>query len=235
LLNAGVGSNRPRAVGTGGRSRPGTGRAPAAAVGTAGPCDLVTVPARQGLEAVDLLMRGTNPLVTGTPSPGVGPVLHDGESDTLGFLVPPGTAARWDLPGSACTETSGHGLSLAGAEWTGSMSGSGSGPREGTGGAGGGSGEDTRAAARAAGSDTPRPAAAAEPPVAGAGWLVPPGCADPVTDPHMLREALDEAARVIEAADRCSRSPAGAPSPVDAPRRYWGHGEEEGTGRGGGR
>lgn len=56
-------------------------------------CDVVTVPARQGLEAVDLLRLRH----------GVGPVLHDREGDTLGFLVPPGTAARWNLPGSACT------------------------------------------------------------------------------------------------------------------------------------
>jgi hypothetical protein len=69
-----------------------------ATVGTrvaADPCDLVTVPARHGLEAVDILRLRT----------AVGPVLHDGGVDTLGFLVPPGTAARWDLPGSACTPT----------------------------------------------------------------------------------------------------------------------------------
>ncbi|AUH42859.1 hypothetical protein [Streptomyces sp. CMB-StM0423] len=59
----------------------------------ADPCDLVTVPARHGLEAVDILRLRT----------AVGPVLHDGGVDTLGFLVPSGTAARWDLPGSACT------------------------------------------------------------------------------------------------------------------------------------
>ncbi|MFW6693548.1 hypothetical protein [Streptomyces sp. MAR4 CNX-425] len=66
-----------------------------ATVGTraaADPCDLVTVPARHGLEAVDILRLRT----------AVGPVLHDGGMDTLGFLVPPGTAERWDLPGSAC-------------------------------------------------------------------------------------------------------------------------------------
>ncbi|MFF8955854.1 hypothetical protein [Streptomyces sp. NPDC014894] len=62
-----------------------------------GRCDLVTVPARQGLEAVDILRR--------TAAPAVGPVLHDGGCDTLGFLVPPGTADGWDLPGSACTRT----------------------------------------------------------------------------------------------------------------------------------
>ncbi|WP_372499387.1 hypothetical protein [Streptomyces sudanensis] len=66
-------------------------------------CDLVTVPARQGLEAVDILRRG---------APAVGPVLHDGAGGTLGFLVPPGTAADWDVPGSACTRTDGRGLRL---------------------------------------------------------------------------------------------------------------------------
>lgn len=68
------------------------------------PCDLVTVPARQGLEAVDILRRGAGPAV--------GPVLHDGTCDTLGFLVPPGTADGWDMPGSACTQTSGRGLRI---------------------------------------------------------------------------------------------------------------------------
>ncbi|MEU2157806.1 hypothetical protein ABZ532_22850 [Streptomyces sp. NPDC019396] len=121
------------------------------------PCDLVTVPARQGLEAVDILRRG------GVPA--VGPVLHDGSCDTLGFLVPPGTAAGWDMPGSACTETSGRGL---------------------------------RILADSGG----RPAPVGSP-VPGSGWLLPPGAIDtvPVTDPVMLREALGEAARMIEAAD----------------------------------
>ncbi|MCM2392180.1 hypothetical protein [Streptomyces albipurpureus] len=112
------------------------------------PCDLVTVPARQGLEAVDILRR--------TAAPAVGPVLHDGACDTLGFLVPPGTADGWDLPGSSCTRTSGRGPRI---------------PRE--------------------------------LPVRGTGWLLPPGDADEVTDPEALREALDEAARLIEAADSC--------------------------------
>ncbi|MEW2081384.1 hypothetical protein [Streptomyces sp. NPDC005283] len=115
----------------------------------AGPCDLVTVPARQGLEAVDILRRAD--------APAVGPVLHDGACDTLGFLVPPGTADGWDMPGSACTQTSGRGLRIP-----------------------------------------------AEPPVSGSGWLLPPDDADPVTDPAVLREALGEAARLIEAADNCS-------------------------------
>ncbi|MEW2632072.1 hypothetical protein AB0903_10520 [Streptomyces sp. NPDC048389] len=74
----------------------------AGSAGAAVPCDLVTVPARQGLEAVDILRRAA--------APAVGPVLHDGACDTLGFLVPPGTADAWDLPGSACTKTSGRGL-----------------------------------------------------------------------------------------------------------------------------
>ncbi|MGW7430109.1 hypothetical protein ACWGIN_11205 [Streptomyces sp. NPDC054861] len=68
------------------------------------PCDLVTVPVRQGLEAVDILRRGGAPVV--------GPVLHDGACHTLGFLVPPGTAEGWDMPGSACTQTSGRGLRI---------------------------------------------------------------------------------------------------------------------------
>ncbi|WP_406000653.1 hypothetical protein [Streptomyces sp. NBC_00829] len=115
---------------------------------SAEPCDLVTVPARQGLEAVDILRRGAGPAV--------GPVLHDGSCDTLGFLVPPGTADGWDMPGSACTQTSGRGLRVP-----------------------------------------------AEPPVTGSGWLLPPDDADAVTDPVVLREALGEAARLIEAADNC--------------------------------
>lgn len=117
--------------------------------GATEPCDLVTVPARQGLEAVDILRRGT--------TPEVGPVLHDGSCDTLGFLVPPGTAEAWDVPGSACTRTDGRGLRI---------------PAE-------------------------------EPPVVGSGWLLPPDTAGPVTDPAVLRKALGEAARMIEAADRC--------------------------------
>jgi hypothetical protein len=78
-------------------------------------CDVVTVPARQGLEAVDILRRGAGEAV--------GPVLHDGGGDTLCFLVPPGTAAAWDVPGSTCTETDGRGPTLApeppveGSDW----------------------------------------------------------------------------------------------------------------------
>ncbi|MFF7362354.1 hypothetical protein [Streptomyces sp. NPDC008125] len=112
-------------------------------------CDLVTVPARQGLEAVDILRRGAGPVV-------VGPVLHDGAGGTVGFLVPPGTAEAWDVPGSACTSTEGRGLRLPD-----------------------------------------------EPPVSGTGWLLPPADDAPVTDPAALRAALDQAARMIEAADNC--------------------------------
>ena len=113
------------------------------------PCDLVTVPARQGLEAVDILRRGAD-------QEAVGPVLHDGACATLGFLVPPGTAQAWDVPGSACTQTDGRGLRIP-----------------------------------------------AEPPVQGSGWLLPPADGTPVTDPAALRAALDQAARLIEAADNC--------------------------------
>ncbi|MEU1468961.1 hypothetical protein ABZ434_12165 [Streptomyces sp. NPDC005761] len=113
------------------------------------PCDLVTVPARQGLEAVDILRRGAD-------QPAVGPVIHDGACATLGFLVPPGTAQAWDVPGSACTQTDGRGLRIP-----------------------------------------------AEPPVQGSGWLLPPAGDTPVTDPAVLRAALDQAARLIEAADNC--------------------------------
>ncbi|MFE7773060.1 hypothetical protein ACFU5O_04000 [Streptomyces sp. NPDC057445] len=134
--------------------RPAPGERGASAEQSA-PCDLVTVPARQGLEAVDILRRGG--------FPAVGPVLHDGGCDTLGFLVPPGTAAGWDMPGSACTQTSGRGLRI---------------PVE-----------------------PGAPAVPAEPPLSGSGWLLPPGDAGHVTDPVVLREALGEAARTIEAAD----------------------------------
>ncbi|WP_030563357.1 hypothetical protein [Streptomyces aureocirculatus] len=131
-------------------------------------CDLVTVPARQGLEAVDILRRGVG-------DEGVGPVLHDGGCDTLGFLVPAGTADGWDLPGSACTQTFGRGAFLS--PGAGLCPGAGRGP-------------------------DPVPS----PPGVGAGWLVPPGGfggPEPVTDPAVLRAALGEAARTIEAADNC--------------------------------
>ncbi|MGV9451185.1 hypothetical protein [Streptomyces sp. NPDC003635] len=111
-------------------------------------CDLVTVPARQGLEAVDILRRGVGDAV--------GPVLCDDGCDTLGFVVPAGTAAAWDMPGSTCTETNGRGLRLDPV-----------------------------------------------PPVEGSDWLLPPEEADLATDPAVLRAALGEAARLIEAADNC--------------------------------
>ncbi|MEU8517987.1 hypothetical protein [Streptomyces sp. NBC_01216] len=130
---------------------------PDASASHGAPCDLVTVPVRQGLEAVDILRRGG--------APAVGPVLHDGTRDTLGFVVPPGTAEGWDMPGSACTRTSGRGLRLP--ELPG--------------------GPDREA------DGAPRPA----------GWLLPPGDTGQVTDPVVLREALGQAARLIEAADGC--------------------------------
>ncbi|MFE1174586.1 hypothetical protein [Streptomyces sp. NPDC058773] len=137
------------------------GRGPAVVAGApavpAQACDLVTVPARQGLEAVDILRLRDD----------VGPVLHDGACDTLGFLVPAGTADGWDVPGSACTQTSGRGIAL------GALCGEGEG-------------------------------APLEPPVTGTGWLVPPeGAGAAATDPAVLRAALGEAARTIEAVDRC--------------------------------
>ncbi|MFI5670300.1 hypothetical protein [Streptomyces sp. NPDC051704] len=113
--------------------------------------DLVTVPARQGLEAVDIIRRAAS------RAGGVGPVLHDGSGDTLGFLVPPGTADAWDMPGSACTQTNGRGMRFGDVS-----------------------------------------------PTAGdTGWLLPPEAVGPVTDPEVLRAALGEAARLIEAADNC--------------------------------
>ncbi|MDJ0379684.1 hypothetical protein [Streptomyces sp. G-G2] len=125
------------------------GRAPA---GTQAPApDLVTVPTRQGLEAVDIIRRAAS------RDSGVGPVMHDGSGDTLGFLVPPGTADAWDLPGSACTQTNGRGTRFFGES----------------------------------------------PAAGGTGWLLPPDSTGPVTDPEVLRAALGEAARLIEAADNC--------------------------------
>ena len=84
-----------------------TSNDPCTRLRTAAPpeCDLVTVPARQGLEAVDILRRGS--------AEAVGPVLHDDGCDTLGFVVPAGTAAAWDVPGSTCTGTDGRGVRAA--------------------------------------------------------------------------------------------------------------------------
>ncbi|MFD9477684.1 MULTISPECIES: hypothetical protein [Streptomyces] len=129
-----------------------TGTNTASEPGAAPDLDLVTVPTRQGLEAVDIIRRAAS------QAGGVGPVLHDGSGDTLGFLVPSGTADAWDLPGSACTQTNGRGMRFG---------------------------------------DAASPAAGAT------GWLLPPEAVGPVTDPDVLRAALGEAARLIEAADNC--------------------------------
>lgn len=123
----------------------------------AGAPDLVTVPTRQGLEAVDIIRRAAGQVGRAAQAGGVGPVLHDGSGSTLGFLVPPGTADAWDLPGSACTQTNGRGMRFG---------------------------------------DT-------SPTSGGTGWLLPPEAVGPVTDPEVLRAALGEAARLIEAADNC--------------------------------
>ncbi|PJE94107.1 hypothetical protein CUT44_27785 [Streptomyces carminius] len=97
-------------------NRPSAARRRPVPDGAAGPaaahCDLVTVPARQGLETVDILRLRRS----------VGPVLHDRADDTLGFLVPPGTADGWDLPGSGCVRTRHRedrpaGPPVAGADW----------------------------------------------------------------------------------------------------------------------
>ncbi|WP_399128315.1 hypothetical protein [Actinacidiphila sp. ITFR-21] len=71
-------------------------------------CDLVRVPSRQGLEAVDLLRLSPG---------GVGPVLHDRTGDSLSFLVPPGTADVWDVPGSSCACRTAEGEASSGAGW----------------------------------------------------------------------------------------------------------------------
>jgi hypothetical protein len=155
--------------------------APAASCASAEPLDLVTVPARQGLEAVDILRRAAAGAArsgtAGAPPAVVGPVLHDGPCDTVGFLVPPGTADCWDLPGSACTQTLGRGTSFGAAV------------------------PDRTATALPSRETAARPVP--EPPVTGTGWLLPPTDTGPVTDPTVLRRALGEAARLIEAADRC--------------------------------
>ncbi|MBT1184310.1 hypothetical protein HET69_09835 [Streptomyces sp. CJ_13] len=148
----------------------GTNTAPEPGAGTpllvAAP-DLVTVPARQGLEAVDIIRRTAAHATAGV---GVGPVLHDGSGDTLGFLVPPGTADAWDLPGSACTQTNGRGMRFGDVD------------------------VDVEVVVDAG---------AASPTAGCTGWLLPPEAVGPVTDPEVLRAALGEAARLIEAADNC--------------------------------
>ncbi|MEF9904083.1 hypothetical protein [Streptomyces sp. P9-A2] len=132
--------------------------------GPSGGCDVVTVPARQGLEAVDILRRGE-------AGDAVGPVLHDDGGRTLGFLVPPGTAAEWDVPGSTCWETDGRGPHPALALKA----------------------SDLKASAPEA--------SAPEPPMEGSDWLLPPEGTDLATDPAALREALGEAQRLIDAVD----------------------------------
>ncbi|GAA1130193.1 hypothetical protein [Streptomyces javensis] len=177
-------------------------------------CDLVTVPARQGLEAVDILRRACD---------GLGPVLHDNACDTLGFLVPPGTADGWDLPGSACTQTSGRGIRINIGSGPGVPAGAGdtrtgdSAPGDlpyGNNGSGGpesvnsASGDSTSGDSDSGDSDPGDIASGASgneaPPGIGTDWLVPPHAAYTVaTDPAELRAALGEAARMIEAVDRC--------------------------------
>jgi hypothetical protein len=152
-------------------------------------CDLVTVPARQGLEAVDILRLRD----------GVGPVLHDGACGTLGFLVPPGTAEGWDLPGSACTRTRAARrvrMDVPGAVGSAVATGA----REAGGPAGAPGIGCTGHAPDASGGRQP-----ADPEAHDTGWLVPPDAAyaAATTDPTELRAALGEAARTIEAADRC--------------------------------
>lgn len=155
-------------------ARPRTTPEDSVAPGINRPCDLVTVPARQGLEAVDILRLRHS----------VGPVLHDGSGDTLGFLVPPGTADGWDLPGSACIQT--HRQSDHPGEPGDPLGGSGCGI------AGSGGAVDVLGTPIAA------------PPVAGTGWLLPPvGPHARATEPARLRAALREAARTLAAVDRC--------------------------------
>ncbi|NEW76220.1 hypothetical protein G4H13_39155 [Streptomyces rapamycinicus] len=176
-------------------------------------CDLVTVPARQGLEAVDILRRACD---------GLGPVLHDNACDTLGFLVPPGTADGWDLPGSACTQTSGRGIRINIGSGTGAPAGAGDtrtgdsasgdlphgngpgAPASGDTASADGDSGDGDSVGTASGDGASGAAENEAPPGIGTGWLVPPHAAYTVaTDPAELRAALGEAARTIEAVDRC--------------------------------
>ncbi|MFI6446229.1 hypothetical protein [Kitasatospora sp. NPDC050543] len=55
--------------------------------------DTVTVSVRHGLEAVDILRLRR----------ACGAVLQSRSGSTVSFLVPPGTADGWHLPGSSCT------------------------------------------------------------------------------------------------------------------------------------
>lgn len=187
---------------------PGLGAAPGRAPAVGEPLDLVTVPARQGLEAVDILRRAAATSVwsgadgpDGTDTAEVGPVLHDGPGDTVGFLVPPGTADGWDLPGSACTQTHGRGTSFT-AAIPGPAPASDAAPAV-TPPPGGGTGEEEGSCSAALSFQEAAPRHVPEPPVTGTGWLLPPADTGHVTDPAALRRALGEAARLIEAADRC--------------------------------
>ncbi|MEV6130878.1 hypothetical protein AB0M05_29325 [Streptomyces violaceusniger] len=137
--------------------------------------------------------------------------------------MPPGTADGWDLPGSACTQTSGRGIRINIGSGTGTSAEAGDtqagdtragDTRAGDTQAGDTPSGDTRAGDIQSGDaaygdteagDIESGAAADEaPPGDGTGWLVPPDAAYTVaTDPAELRAALGEAARTIEAVDRC--------------------------------
>ncbi|MEY9872908.1 hypothetical protein ABH931_002385 [Streptacidiphilus sp. MAP12-33] len=95
-------SRTDKRSGRGESARAGVARGAAAAGGLRPDrpaCEVVTVPERQGLETVDILrLRG-----------GCGAVLleetalrEEQAESTLSFLVPFGTAAQWQLPGSSC-------------------------------------------------------------------------------------------------------------------------------------
>ncbi|MEU8886771.1 hypothetical protein [Streptomyces sp. NPDC048442] len=145
----------------------------------------------------------TCPGAAGAGLSAVGPVLHDGPCDTVGFLVPPGTADGWDMPGSACTQTLGRGVSF---DIPGQAAGGGADASRGVNGEDGADGVDGAAASATPSASAPlrSSASVSEPPVTGTGWLLPPtDDTVPVTDPAALRRALGEAARLIEAADRC--------------------------------
>ena len=153
----------------------------------AGARDLVTVPARVGLEAVDILrLRAA-----------AGPVLHDRSGDTLGFLVPPGTCGEWEMPGSVCAPT----CPPPGGSWRHS-----GGPDGRPGGASCADGcllVNRYAGGRASprGAQVSGAECCEQPPVAGTRWLIPPA-STPLRATHsrLLRAALAEAARTVRAA-----------------------------------
>ncbi|KDN85277.1 hypothetical protein [Kitasatospora cheerisanensis] len=70
-----------------------TGAGPGGVVGRVAQYDTVTVPVRHGLEAVDILRLRR----------ACGAVQQTSGGSAIAFLVPPGTALRWHLPGSTCT------------------------------------------------------------------------------------------------------------------------------------